>query len=262
MLPRGASPRTPPVEAPDRREVPLWIDEGSVREEASRATERASATAAAATRRRRRLPDDVVAELERAAGRTRAPRLEARLQEARAAFEAERYRDAVAILGPLATEVPGASAVRELNGLSCYRLGRWKKATVELEAYRHLTGAVDQHPVLADSYRALRRWKAVDELWTELRDASPSAELVMEGRIVAAGALADRGRLTEAIELMSTAAPQPRRVQEHHLRAWYVLGDLYDRAGDPTSAASFFRRILRYEPGFADVSERLAGLGH
>ena len=118
VLPRGASPRTPPVEAPDRREVPLWIDEGSVREEASRATERASATAAAGTRRRRRLPDDVVAELERAAGRTRAPRLEARLQEARAAFEAERYQDAVAILGPLATEVPGAAAVRELNGLT------------------------------------------------------------------------------------------------------------------------------------------------
>jgi tetratricopeptide (TPR) repeat protein len=241
--------------------VPLWIDEGSVREEASRATERASATVAAGSRRRRRLPDVVVAELGRAAGRTRAPRLEARLQEARGAFEAERYRDAVAILGPLATEVPGAAAVRELNGLTCYRLGRWKKAAVELEAYRHLTGAVDQHPVLADSYRALRRWAAVEELWAELRDASPSAELVMEGRIVAAGALADRGRLTDAIELMSTAASQPRRVQEHHLRAWYVLGDLYDRAGDPTSAASYFRRILRYEAGFADVSERLAGLG-
>jgi tetratricopeptide (TPR) repeat protein len=115
--------------------------------------------------------------------------------------------------------------------------------------------------VLADSYRALRRWAAVEELWTELRNASPSAELVMEGRIVMAGALADRGRLTEAIEMMSPAASQPRRVLEHHLRAWYVLGDLYDRAGDPTTAASFFRRILRHDPGFADASERLAGLG-
>jgi tetratricopeptide (TPR) repeat protein len=239
----------------------VWIDEGSVRDEAARATERAAAGTPTSTRRGRRLPEDVVAELERAAGRNRAPRLEARLQEARAAFESERYRDAARILGPLATEVPGAAAVRELNGLTNYRLGHWRKATVELEAYRHLSGAVDQHPVLADSYRALRRWAAVEELWTELRNASPSAELVMEGRIVAAGALADRGRLTEAIEVMSSAATQPRRVQEHHLRAWYVLADLYDRAGDPTTAGTYFRRILRYDAGFADVSERLAGLG-
>ena len=37
-------------------------------------------------------------------------------------------------------------------------------------------------------------WSAVEELWDELRQASPSAELVMEGRIVMAGSLADRGR--------------------------------------------------------------------
>ena len=74
-LGRGASPRTPPLEAPDRREVPLWIDEGSVRNEAERATARA-ATASPA-RRRRRLPQDVVDELERAAGRERAPKLQA-----------------------------------------------------------------------------------------------------------------------------------------------------------------------------------------
>ena len=48
--------------------------------------------------------------------------------------------------------------------------------------------------------------------------------------------------------MMQPAAGEPRRVQDHHLRAWYVLGDLYDRAGDPTSAATYFRRILRRDP--------------
>jgi tetratricopeptide (TPR) repeat protein len=257
--PRGASPRTPPVEAPDRREVPLWIDEGSVRDEAVRATTRA--TTGGTVRRRRRLPEDVVEDLQRAGGPRRAPRLESRLRDARAAFEGERYRDAAHILKPLATEVPDVPAVRELAGLTAYRLGQWKRATVELEAYRHLTGAVDEHPVLADCYRALRRWSAVQELWDELREASPSAELVMEGRIVMAGSLADRGRLQEALTVMQPAANEPRRVQDHHLRAWYVLGDLYDRAGDPTSAATYFRRILRRDPRFADVPERLADLG-
>ncbi|HEY8094015.1 MAG TPA: tetratricopeptide repeat protein [Acidimicrobiales bacterium] len=240
--------------------MPLWIDEGSVRDQATQATARATA-AAPARKRRRRLPADVVAELERTAGRQRAPRIESRVAEARTAFEADRYRDAAQILAPLAVEVPDAPAVRELLGLTYYRLERWKKAAVELEAYRHLTGAFDEHPVLADCYRALRRWRAVDELWEELRAASPSAELVMEGRIVAAGALADRGRLEDAIAMMSPAASEPRRVQEHHLRAWYVLGDLHDRAGDPTTAASYFRRILRRDATFADVPERLAGLG-
>ena len=39
-------------------------------------------------------------------------------------------------------------------------------------------------------YRAQARWADVDELWQELREASPSGELVTEGRIVAAGAQA------------------------------------------------------------------------
>ena len=212
--------------------------------------------------RRRRLPADVARELERVAGTKRYPAVERRLRDARAAFEAERYRDAAAILSRLATELPDAASVRELLGLTYYRMGHWKRAAAELEAYRTLTGAFDEHPVLADCYRALRRWKAGSELWDELRDASPSAELVMEGRIVAAGALADRGRLEEAIAMMRPAASAPRRVQDHHLRAWYVLGDLHDRAGDPTTAATFFGRILRHDATFADVPERLASLGH
>jgi tetratricopeptide (TPR) repeat protein len=208
------------------------------------------------------LPAEVVEELQRVAGHKQLAVIERRLREGRAAFEAERYRDATRLLGRLATEVPDAASVRELLGLSHYRLGQWKRAAAELEAYRTLTGAFDEHPVLADSYRALRRWTAVDELWAELRDASPSAELVMEGRIVAAGALADRGRLQDAIAVMRPAAGTPRRVGDHHLRAWYVLGDLYDRAGDPTTAATFFRRVMRQDATFADVPERLAALGH
>ncbi len=215
----------------------------------------------AASRRRRPLAADVVEELERTGGRRRLAYLERRLAEARVAFDGERFRDAVTILMPLAAEVPSASAVRELLGLSYYRTERWRRAAAELEAYRRLTGAVDQHPVLADSYRALRRWSAVDALWEELRAASPSAELMTEGRIVVAGALADRGRLAEAIATMRPAEREPRRVQPHHLRAWYVLGDLHDRAGDPTTAAGYFRRILRHDATFADVPERLAALG-
>ncbi len=143
-----------------------------------------------------------------------------------------------------------------------YRLGRWKLAVAELEAHRELAnGSPENLPVLADCYRALKRYAKVEELWAELREASPSAELVAEGRIVVAGAYADRGNLPAALEVMRPAEPIPRRIHDHHLRMWYVIGDLLDRAGEQTQARRYFSRIRDIVPDFEDVTERLATLG-
>ena len=49
-----------------------------------------------------------------------------------------------------------------------------------------------------------------------------------EGRIVAAGALADQGDLKGALKLMERGAEVPKKVRDHHLRQWYVLADLYE----------------------------------
>ena len=43
--------------------------------------------------------------------------------------------------------------VRELFGLTLYRLRKWDAAVVELEAFRELAGSPEQDPVLADAYR-------------------------------------------------------------------------------------------------------------
>jgi tetratricopeptide (TPR) repeat protein len=152
------------------------------------------------------------------------------------------------------------AVVRELYGLTLYRLGRWAQAMRELEAYRTLTGNVDQHPVLADTYRALGRYTDVEELWDELRAASPSAELVAEGRIVAAGALADQGKLDEAIGLLSAGVRPTKRARAHHLRMAYALADLYERAGDLPRARDLFRRVADSEPDFVDVQARIHAL--
>ena len=53
---------------------------------------------------------------------------------------------------------------------------------------------------------------------------SPSAELVAEGRIVYAGALADQGRIDEALALLRKRADPIREPEEYHLRLWYALG--------------------------------------
>ena len=182
------------------------------------------------------------------------------LARAVAAYESDRYQEALRALRPLAATAPGVPAVRELLGLTLYRMGRWRAALDELEAFHSLTGSLDQHPVMADCHRALGHWKAVDELWEELRQASPGGELVAEGRIVAAGARADRDDLAGAIRLLERAAPSKRRARPHDLRTSYALAGLYERAGDVPRARQLLRRIVDQEPDFLDASERLAGL--
>ncbi len=183
------------------------------------------------------------------------------MKEASRAFERDRFVDAQRILRPLAQRNPGTAAVRELYGLTLYRLGRWRDAIRQLEAFRSLTGSTDQHPVLADSYRALGRYTEVEELWGDLRERSPAAELVAEGRIVAAGALADQDRLADAIRLLEPAVRPTRRTRPHHLRLAYALADLYERAGDVPRARQLFMRVASVDPELADVGERIRALG-
>jgi tetratricopeptide (TPR) repeat protein len=180
--------------------------------------------------------------------------------EAADAFARDRDRDALRILRPLRDALPDAPSVRELTGLAEYRVGNYRAAAKELEAFVELTDSVEQHPVLMDCYRAQRRWKRVEELWAELGLASPSAELVTEGRIVLAGALADRGRLDEAIDLLRRKAKPVGGPRDHHLRLWYALGDLEERAGNLAAARELFARVRRADPDFADVAERCAAL--
>jgi tetratricopeptide (TPR) repeat protein len=187
-------------------------------------------------------------------------RFESRLKEATDAFRRERYEDARRILRPLAEQAPGATPVRELYGLTLYRLGRWAQAKRELEAFRTQTNSVEQHPVLADCYRALGQYAEVEELWDELRAASPSAELVAEGRIVAAGALADQGRVDDAIAVLEAAAKPTKRPKQHHLRLAYALADLYERAGEAPQARELFGRVAASDPDFVDVQARLRAL--
>ncbi len=165
------------------------------------------------------------------------------------------------MLKPLAEQAPGAAAVRELYGLTLYRLGRWDAAIKELEAFRQLSDTLDQHPTLADCYRAKKRWKHVDELWDELRQASPAQDLLAEGRLVYAGSLADRGRMPEAIEVLERAKTDQKKPKADHLRTWYALADLYERVGEVPKARELFGRVLRFDPELYDVVERLNGIG-
>lgn len=199
-----------------------------------------------------------------AAQRPKPARDGARLQEAlvRGARALERgyEQEALRILRPYRDPHPDSAELRELLGVAYYRLGRWSLAQKELEAFVALTGSTEQHPVLMDCARALGRFDRVESLWQELRTASPGAEIVTEGRIVAAGALADQGRLDDAIKVLERAPAGAKRVLPHHLRLWYALADLHERAGDIPAARALFRKVSAQDPRFVDVAERLAAL--
>jgi tetratricopeptide (TPR) repeat protein len=169
-------------------------------------------------------------------------------------------QEALRIMRPWREAHPDSADLRELLGLAYYRLGKWTLAQKELEAFVELTDSTEQHPVLMDCARALGRYKRVDALWEELRAVSPSAEIVTEGRIVAAGALADQGKLEAAIKVLERAPGNPKRILPHHLRLWYALADLQERAGDIPAARALFRKVSAQDPSFVDVAERLAAL--
>lgn len=256
--------RWTPADDSDPRSVEVWIDEGSVREAATSAARRAEATPTAPRRQRRRraLDDDVIAAIEHAVGARKATRLVKLMAEAASALEGDRVDDARRAITPVIREAPGVAAAREVAGQILYRSSQWRRAAAELEAFRSMRpDDVSCHAVLGDCYRALGRHHEVEQLWREVKEASPAPELMVEARIVMAGSLADRGQLDEAIDLLRRSTNVPPRVRDHHLRQWYALADLYDRAGAVVEARRWFAQIATVDRSFVDVAERLAALG-
>ena len=186
-----------------------------------------------------------------------------RAESAYGAYERGRFQDALRAIKPVADEAPGVAAVRELAGLAAYRCGRWRSAAGHLEAFGRLSDSAEHLPVLMDCQRALHKPKKVAALWAELRQSSPDPDVLAEGRIVAAASLADSGDLNGAIAMLSTAGASKalRNPSERHVRQWYLLADLYERAGDVPKAREYFERVFRTDPEAYDVAERLRGLG-
>jgi tetratricopeptide (TPR) repeat protein len=210
------------------------------------------------------LPSEVVNELAAAVGRDSATRLTERMAAAARAYERDRYTEAFRITKNLVDQVPESGAARELHGLVCYRLGRWTQAIGHLEAARRLDDDdPSQLPVMMDCHRALHRHRRVAALWEELRAASPSPDILAEGRMVLASDLADQRKLNAAVEVLASsgAARNLRHPSDRHLRQWYVLADLYERAGDAAHARELFGRVAAADPELADAAERYDALG-
>ncbi len=212
------------------------------------------------------LPGDVASEVRRAFIGTAHARERAvdELTKAAEAYDRHRYEEALRHARAVADLVPGVGAVRELAGLAAYRAERWVIARSQLRAHFEITGDAEHMALVMDAERALRHGRAVERVYEELLEAEPGADVLAEARIVLAGAWADERRYPEAIDLLvkAGAAKKLRNPSFRHVRLWYALADVYDRAGDTANARELFARIVAVEPEAYDAAARLGEVGH
>ena len=190
-----------------------------------------------------------------------------RAEQAAKAFERavslmERGRDAAAVTAAEEAKAlaPRSGAAREVLGISLYRSERYREALRELQAYRRITGRLDQNHLIADSHRALGAPEKALEPAREAISARIPEEVRVEAALVGAAALADMGRFGEALGLLRAFPSRKDVADTFELRLWYVTGDILERAGRRAEAREEFRRVVRHDPGAFDAAERLAKL--
>lgn len=206
------------------------------------------------------LSDDVTKELRATARPGKGDLLVKVFADAAGAYLDEDYVEAIR-LGEQAKHMALRAAIpRELLGLAYYRSERWQEAARELSAFRRLSGSPEQNAVLADCYRALGKPDRALELCNEVTPGTAPAETYYEANIVAAGALADQGRVDEAITRLERLELQPENAEEHHLRSWYALADLLERRGRFTQAREWFEAVAAADPAATDAPERASRL--
>jgi tetratricopeptide (TPR) repeat protein len=206
------------------------------------------------------LPRAVAGEIRQAAGALRAQDAAAAAERALSLLEegeAERAVEAARRAKGLASR---SASVREILALAHYQAGQWRDALREMQAYRRMSGRLDQNHVIADCFRALGKpERAVPEAEQTLTADVPD-EVRAECAVVGASALADMGRLESALAFVRRVPSRGDVGRPFDLRLWYVAGDILARLGRTAEAEREFERILRHDPRAFDTAERLAAL--
>ena len=211
------------------------------------------------------LPGDIAADIRKAFIGTAYMRekMVITFTKAAEAYDRNRYEEALRLGRIVADATPGVAPVRELTGLAAYRAERWNMAKIHLNAHFTITDNPEHLALVMDTDRAHRRYRGVEKTFERLEESEPTADVLIEGRIVMASTWADQKKYTEAIELLTRAGAtkQLRNPSFRHVRLWYALADIFDRAGDLGSARELFARVVLAEPEAYDAAARLNELG-
>jgi tetratricopeptide (TPR) repeat protein len=206
---------------------------------------------------RPRLPSSVYRDLKAASG-AQFDKVAIAFAEAGEALAAGDVTRAITLLTDAKQRASRSAVVRESLGIALYLDGRFREAARELAAYRRMSGRHDQNHLLADCARANGQPERAEELVDEMIAADVAVDRVAEGLLVVAGARGDRGDPDAALAALHRIDLEPRVVEPYHLRLWYLAADLEEQRGDGDAAASYLQAIATVDPGFLDVSERLA----
>ena len=178
------------------------------------------------------------------------------------AFQRERYEEARRILRPLAEAAPdrgvGPRAARaHLLPARALEAGRRPSS----RPFRDLTGTTEQHPVLADCYRALGRHDQVDgAVGGAARRVARAPRSWPRGASSTPARWPTRAGSRTPSACSRRPRPPAQRPQEHHLRVAYALADLHERAGDLPQARQLFGVVAAADPDLGDVEARLRAL--
>lgn len=209
------------------------------------------------------LPRGVVRQIERTLGAgPRARDVTLALSIGAAAIDEQRPDVAVEVLAWAKHEAPKVAPIREAYGIALYHREQYANALTELQAYRRLTGQVDQNHVIADCFRALGRDldHIADAAETLVGDEQAPEDRRAEAVIVWAAALADAGNVGAGRAVLRRFLERPRSGDaEHDLRVRYLAADLAEAAGDHEELVRQLGSIVAVDPAFLDAQERLEG---
>jgi tetratricopeptide (TPR) repeat protein len=172
-----------------------------------------------------------------------------KLTEAASAFAGGKHGRALRLAEQAKELSPRDATVRELLGLSAYRLGRWDVALRELRTYRRYTGDTTHLAVEMDVLRALERPADVEAAWELMARLGGSREARNEAKVVYGAHLLDLGDARKAWDVTN-----PGRIgadaSESDLRVWYVAARAAADLGDRRTARRLFEAIQSSDPAF------------
>jgi tetratricopeptide (TPR) repeat protein len=210
------------------------------------------------------LPRGVAREIERVLGKgAKSKDVALALSIGSAAIDEERPDIAIEMLAWAKHEAPRIASIREAYGVALYLGERYDAALTELQAYRRMTGAVDQNHLIADCLRALDRGldRVAETAEALVRADDAPEERRSEAAIVWAAATADAGSLSTARAILRRTIERRRGAdEEHDLRVRYLAGELAERDGDLREARAHFEWLATIDPDLLDVADRLDAL--
>jgi 23S rRNA pseudouridine2605 synthase len=170
------------------------------------------------------------------------------------AFAGGNYRKALPSLKEAKKLSPRTATIRELLGLTLYRLGDWEDALRELRTYRRLEGDTTHMAVEVDCLRALERPADVHKTWKMYRSLGGRPNADAEMRVVYGAFLLDEGQPRDA-----WAVVKPGRLvkdaAEWTLRQWFVAARVAIELGDIATARQLVKAIEARDAGFPGISE-------